>query len=261
MKQQYKILIIVHLLTAGIYNMSCTSAQDAGLRKDENQLMYINTSDTYKDNYSLRKISDKESVEAKTAVTSDIAPLAVAELKSGAQPNECGTSHFVLPKHVKFKILQSHDKYNMQVLDKQNKPVAFIKQQSSTSPRFEIFDQHDSLVVIGRQKMHSWGAQLELYNCSNELIGSIKQNVEKSFLSAEASYSISDENNNLIFQSEKKSEDSKFISMMDASASEIGTISFVKKDSAYEASLNQEASSHEAFFVISTMKLYADPKM
>ena len=165
-----------------------------------------------------------------------------------------------LPSQFSIKALTSDSRYRFAVVDVNNKVVAFIKQNAAAVGRFEFLDNQDALIMVGKEKNASTGNDIELYDCNNNKIGTIKPDMEKSFLSATTSYSIRDDKGNLIFVAEKRNEESKFISIFDKDQTEMAAISIERSQKKYEAQLKRPTSNSAALMLMATLKAYADTK-
>ncbi|MGZ3691979.1 MAG: hypothetical protein ACXVAX_10775, partial [Pseudobdellovibrio sp.] len=179
-------------------------------------------------------------------------PQAMADANDSRSPSTyCG--EIALPQHISIKNVLNNKLYNKSFVNEKNQVIAYIK-QNSTNEQFEVFDTNNNIVMTGKIKARTGTTEIELRNCQGQDIGFIKQDVEKSFLSADASYIAEDSNGNFVFQSFKKEEASKVISVTDKNESELGSLNVERSRSKFEANL-KDGNSEKALLIMATLKL------
>ena len=87
--------------------------------------------------------------------------------------------------------------------DEEGKFGKVAERITSLTRSFNYDDQNDNRIATARQKILSWGIQVDVFDCENNKIGTIKENVIKSLLKVNTEYSILDPHGNLIAQSNK----------------------------------------------------------
>ncbi|MCC2680022.1 MAG: hypothetical protein K0R29_2598 [Pseudobdellovibrio sp.] len=141
------------------------------------------------------------------------------------------------------------------IYDDKNQIVAYITQNAGQG-QFAIYDLNKKVVLTG--KASSGGDVIELFNCGNAKIGVIKRDTERSFLTAASSFDVQDDQGNLIFRSEKKTESSPLISVLAKDKSELASLLVRRNDKTFEASLKKEAKGENALLLMATLKAYDD---
>lgn len=164
-----------------------------------------------------------------------------------------------LPQQVSIKTIINNPHYSKALFNERQQPIALIR-QSKTGDQFQIYDLKNNLVLTGKSKNQTNEQSIELYDCSGQSIGQIKHDVEKSFLTADASYRAEDQQGNLIFQSYKKSEGSRTIAVTDKNHAELGMLTVVRQEKKFEATMKNSASGDNALLIVATLKIYADTK-
>ena len=165
-----------------------------------------------------------------------------------------------LPTKISVKALPPKSQYKKGIYDDQtNLVIAYINQNSATA-QFEIYDLNNKLVLTGKVKRSSDSEAIELFNCQNLKIGSIKRDNEKSFLSADVSYDIRDDKGNLIFVSERRDESIPLISLIDKDKSELASLTVKRTEKKFQASLNHSTSGENALMLLATLKMYEDAR-
>ena len=92
---------------------------------------------------------------------------------------------------------------NMTLSDNQG-PFASIEQRLlNMTPTFQYFDSSHTLNAQAKQKLLSLGTKIEISDGNGQTIGSVEENVLKSFFSIKTSYSIKDANGREVASSEK----------------------------------------------------------
>jgi len=144
--------------------------------------------------------------------------------------------------------------YRKAIYNDKNQIIAYIT-QSAAEGQFAIHDLNKKVVLTGKTKS---GDEIELFNCANAKIGVIKRDTERSFLTAASSFDVRDDQGNLIFKSEKKSESSPVISITDRSKTELASLLVHRNEKKFEASFNKETKGESALLMMATLKLYDD---
>jgi hypothetical protein len=144
--------------------------------------------------------------------------------------------------------------YRKAIYNDNNQIIAYIT-QSAAEGQFAIYDLNKKMVLTGKSKS---GDVIELFNCANAKIGVIKRDTERSFLTAASSFDVRDDQGNLIFKSEKKSESSPLISITDRSKTELASLLVRRNEKKFEANFNKEAKGENALLMMATLKLYDD---
>lgn len=71
------------------------------------------------------------------------------------------------------------------------------------TPTFELYNIDGKKVASARQKIFSWGTSIEVKDCENKLIGSVKENIISSIWNFYTRYDILDAKGNIIAASKK----------------------------------------------------------
>lgn len=145
--------------------------------------------------------------------------------------------------------------YRKAIYDEKNQIVAYLTQNAGTG-QFAIYDLNKKMALTGKVK--TGGDVIELFDCGNAKIGVIKRDTERSFLTAASSFDVRDDEGNLLFRSEKKSESSPVISVLDSNKSELASLVVKRSEKTFEASLKKEAKGENALLLMATLKLYDD---
>lgn len=145
--------------------------------------------------------------------------------------------------------------YRKAIYNDKNQILAYITQNSGAG-QFAIYDLSQKMVLTGKAK--SGGDVIELFNCANAKIGIIKRDTERSFLTAASSFDVQDDQGNLIFKSEKKSESSPLISVLAKDKSELASLLVNRNEKKFQASLTKETKGESALLIMATLKLYDD---
>ena len=183
------------------------------------------------------------------------------EVKSSPERSSASLCQDIsLPTKISVKALATNTQYKKAIYDDQtNLVIAYIHQNSATA-QFEIYDLNNKLVLTGKVKRSSDSESIELFNCQNLKIGSIKRDNEKSFLSADVSYDIRDDKGNLIFVSERRDETIPLISVIDKDKSELASLTVKRAEKKFQASISHSTSGENALMLLATFKMYEDAR-
>jgi hypothetical protein len=148
--------------------------------------------------------------------------------------------------------------YRKAIYNDKNQIIANITQNLGAA-QFAIYDLTNHMVLTGKSKSSSLtGDVIDLYNCQNVKIGRIQRDTERSFLTAASSFNVQDEQGNLVFKSEKKTETSPVISVFDSNKAELAELTVKHTEKRFEASLTKAAKGENALLLMATLKLYDD---
>lgn len=78
-----------------------------------------------------------------------------------------------------------------------------IERVLSWGKTFEVLNEKGQLVAKARQQVFTYGVKIDVYDCQNKIIGSMQENIWKSFWKITTMYTLLDGNGQTVGQSRK----------------------------------------------------------
>ncbi len=238
--QQHHFLVLCVLLMAS-YNMSCSSIE-------------------IKTNFVTEEEAEPERLETITGRPLPEGVLIVHPVvrEVASEPKSMNCSNFALPQKLKIKIVKEAREKKLFIVNEADVTVAHIEQTRYGVSQYKIIDMKNQVIMSGRENKLSHAVLIDLYDCTGQRVGRIVQDVEKSFVSAEASYNVLDTQDKILFQAERKSEDSSVIDLLDRNEAPWASLVIARTTNKFEARALEPMSAQNSLMLIATLKQYAE---